>query len=403
MATMSHASIRHVEEKVLFMPLPRTTLLGRLGRELAGASREFTAGPGSYLSAAFFPDKTSDWFPLRFLAGLGYAFTSPVAMLKSAASTDEIGAKRRRKLIPALTVSAAIHGTLIVYLIYLMFFSQFAGLRLVNRGYKKFNPNDVEAKLYYPAQIIRQHELDNLKKLDEIRAEEAKRREEAARREKERLEKERLEKEKKAKEEADRLAKEEMAKAKPEAETKSTDDANEINLNPIKDMAGELYALYKAGELELGPELNFSMMATFKIKPDGSVSNFSIVKNSPSKKVDLKALELLHMLGESHALSALKDLSSGSIKLDLNDNVAKLTITAFAATADEAKKRAQVLNFLFAGIRMVQKNKGNNDVAELLSMLKVRSDNNRLDADLTVPRARANEMFRNKFGGSSPQ
>jgi hypothetical protein len=165
-------------------------------------------------------------------------------------------------------------------------------------------------------------------------------------------------------------------------------------------MVGQIYELYRAGDLELGEDLNFSMMATFNFEPDGSISKINLVKKSPSKKVDLKALELLHLIGESHALKPLKDLTSGSIKLDLNEDVARLTITAFANTADDAKAKATLLNQAFFFLRMTGTSK---DVAQLLSMLRVRADNKRLDADLTVPRARANEMFKNKFAGNPPQ
>jgi hypothetical protein len=127
-----------------------------------------------------------------------------------------------------------------------------------------------------------------------------------------------------------------------------------------------------------------------------------MVKPSPSKDVDLKALEILHMIGESHALGPLKNLSSGSIRLDLNDNVARLTISAFAPTAEDAKAKAELLNFLLLGLRMARKN-SSPDVAELLSMMKVRADNKRLDADLTVPRARANEMMRTRFASNPHQ
>jgi hypothetical protein len=397
MVAVRQTSARQVEDRALFMPLPRTTLGGRLAREVAEAIREIGESPASYLSAAFTPDRVDDWFPLRLFSGIGNAIGHPIEFIKGTAAADEIGLKRRRKLIPVLAVSAAIHGTLIVYLVYLMFFSQFAGIRVVNKRYKKFDPNEVSGKLYYPAQIIRQHELDNLMKLDEIRERDRKRREELARKQKEKEERE-----KKQKEEAERKAKEEQAKAEAQKNQPSSTEFGEINEAPIKDIIGSLYALYKAGELDMGPDLNFSMMATFKIEADGSISGMKMIKPSPSKTVDLKALEILHMIGESHALGPLKNLSSGSIKLDLTDNVARLTISAFAPTPEDAKAKAQLLNFLLLGLRVARKN-SSPDVAELLSFMKVRSDNNRLDADLTVPRARANEMMRSRFGSNPPQ
>jgi len=296
-----------------------------------------------------------------------------------------------------LSASAAVHGVLIVYFVYLALTSPFAGFRIVNRAYQLGDVSKLLDKLYYPPEVIRQHQLDNLKKLEELQSQEKARREEAARRQKEKEEREKAERERKAKEEADEKAKQEAEQAKTQP---SSTQFGEINEAPIKDMIGAIYELYKAGGLGLN-DLNFSMMATFKIERDGSLSHIAMPKSSGSKVVDEKGLRLLQMIGESHALGPLADLSSGSIKLDLSDDTARRTITAFAPTAADARAKADLLNLFFWGMRIKEKNKSP-DVAELLSLMKVRADNKRLDADLTVPRARANEMFKNKFGGSQP-
>lgn len=384
----------------LFQPLARTTLLGRLAREMAEACRELIAGPGQYLSAAFLPNRIRDWFPVRLASLIGGVVVHPISFLAAAASTDDIGKRRRRLFIPVLSASAVIHGVLIVYLIYLALISPFAGLRVVNRAYRLGDVSGILAKLYYPPQVIRQHQLDNLKKLEELQRQETQRREEAARRQKEKEEREKAEKEKKAKEEADQKSKEDSVKAEEAKSKSSASQFGEINEAPIKDMIGAIYDLYKAGGLGL-TDLNFSMMATFKIERDGSLSHIDVPKSSGSKVVDEKGIRLLQMIGESRALGPLADLSSGSIRLDLSENTARLTITAFAPTADAAKAKADLLNFFFWGLRIKEKNRSP-DVAELLSLMKVRADNKRLDADLTVPRARANEMFKNKFNGSQP-
>src|SRR5262249_16281699 len=84
--------------------------------------------------------------------------------------------------------------------IYLALISPFAGLRVVNRAYRLGDVSGILAKLYYPPQVIRQHQLDNLKKLEELQRQETQRREEAARRQKEKEEREKGEKGKKRKE-----------------------------------------------------------------------------------------------------------------------------------------------------------------------------------------------------------
>ena len=141
-------------------------------------------------------------------------------------------------------------------------------------------------------------------------------------------------------------------------------------------------------------------MLGFKIEPDGSLSRIRILKSSGTKAVDDKAADVLWTLGESHALGTLSSLSSNSIRLDLNETTARLTITSFAPSAEEAKRKATELNSLFFFLRLGQRSKGNADIAELLDLAKIRSENNRIDADLTVSRARAAQLMKAKFGNA---
>jgi hypothetical protein len=157
-------------------------------------------------------------------------------------------------------------------------------------------------------------------------------------------------------------------------------------------VVGKIYVLYQAGGLDVDIT-HFSVMLGFKIEPDGSLSRIRVLKSSGSKSVDDKAADVLWTLGESHALGTLSSLSSNSIRLDLNETTARLTITSFAASAEEAKKKATELNSLFFFLRLGQRSK-NPDIAELLDLAKIRSENNRIDADLTVSRARAAELMK---------
>ena len=99
-----------------------------------------------------------------------------------------------------LTVSAGAHGLLVVYLIYLAFFSQFANLRVVNKAYRKFDADKVMEKLYYPPQMLRMPQRGEAMPLEEIRARAEKHKHELA------LAREKAERERKEKEEADRKA-----------------------------------------------------------------------------------------------------------------------------------------------------------------------------------------------------
>ena len=362
---------------------------------MADAGREFAGGPISYLRVAFLPDRTRDWFPIRLAMLVGMSLAHPVETIEGAVAPDNTQFTRRRWFMPVLAASSVTHGVGIVYLIYLAFFSPFAHMRVVNKAYRKFDPNVILARLYYPPQILRQAPNGSTMTLEEIRERAQKRREELAKA------REAAEKEKKEKEEAERKAAEEAAKVAAQNKPATPAKFGEINEAPIKDTVGKLYELYQAGGIDI-PEMKFSVMAGFKVEPDGSLSNIRIIKKSNSKVIDTKALEILWNIGESHALGPVSDLTSATISLDVTEDIARLRITAFAPTPEIAKAKSDLLNLLFWGLRMKQKSP---EVAQLLSLVRVKSDGKRVDTDLIVPREKAAQMMRAGFEkpGTPPQ
>ena len=367
---------------IWIMPMPG--LVERLGRALAYTAREVGGGPISYLRSAFLPDRIEDWFPLKFARLVGTSLAHPVETIKWALATDPIEVKRRRRFLPILATLAVVYLGLGLYVSYLAFFSQFAHLRMVNKAYKKFDPDTILAKLYYPPQMFRGAPSGSAMTLEEIRA-----RAEKHKRELE-LAREKAEKEKKAKEEAERKAAEEAAKVA--AQNKPATDAKfgEINIAPIRDTVGNLYKLFEEGGLDL-PEVKFSVMAGFKVMPDGSFENIRIIRSSGSKIIDRNALEILSNIGESHALGPVSILTSATISLEVTDDIARIRIMAFAPTPEIAKEKAGLLNALFWALRMKEKSP---DLGQLLKLIKVKNEGNRVDTDLIVPRAQAAQMFR---------
>jgi hypothetical protein len=321
--------------------------------------------------------------------------------IASAVTDPVLSAKRRRRLRPVLASSAFVHSFLIVYLLYIAIVSPYAGIRIVNKAYREFDPAML-GPLYYPPGIFKPKIPNQTLSLEEIRARARKRQEDLARaREKadrEREERERVEREKAEKER--QIAEAKAAEEKKAADSKPAAGAFEFNEAALKDVVGKIYQLYEAGGIDVDLS-NFSVTLGFKIEPDGSISNVKTLRSSGSKAVDLKAADVLWTIGESKALGPLSTLSSNSIRLDLNEQIARLTITGFAPTPDEAKKKANDLNGLFFMLRMVQKGK-NPDVAELLAMARIKSDNKRIDANLTVSRERAAQLMRTKFGNAVP-
>ena len=232
--------------------------------------------------------------------------------------------------------------------------------------------------------------------LEEIRARAEKHKEELARA------REKAEKEKKEKEEADRKAAAEAAKVAAEKQPVPT-QFGEINEAPIKDLVGDLYALFLAGGLDI-PDMKFNFMAGFKVERDGSIprSSIHLITSSGSKVFDSKALEILWKIGESHALGPVSDLSSATISLGVNDQIARLRVTAFAQTPEIATAKKDLLKVLFFALRMKEKSP---DISQLLKQIDVKSDGKRVDTDLIVPRAKAAEMMRARFEhpGTPPQ
>lgn len=374
-------------EAPLFRLMPQPGLAERLARALADTGRELGEGPASYLRVALLPDRIREWFPLKLAKLIGASLAHPTETLKGALAADPIDIRRRRRFVTVLSVSGAVHGALIVYLVYLAFFSAFANVRVVNKAYRKFDPNVILAKLYYPPQIMRQAPRGQAMTLEEIRERARKHREELAKA------REKAEKEKREKEEADRKAAEEAAKVAAQNKPATPTQFKEFNEAPIKDTVGKLYELYQAGGLDI-PEMKFSVMAGFKVEPDGSLSHIHIKQPSKSKVIDEKALEILWNIGESHALGPVSDLTSATISLDITDDIARLRITAFAPTPEIAKAKSDLLNMLFWGLRMKEKN---SDVAQLLSLIRVRCDGKRVDTDLIVSREKAAAMMRARF------
>jgi hypothetical protein len=382
-------------DKIIWI-MSQPGLATRLARALADTVAEFGKSPLSYLRVALFPDRLQDWLPVRVVTLAGASLSHPIDIVRGVVAPDAIDPKRRRRFLMILSMSAAVHGSLIVYLIYLAFFSPFAHVRLVNKAYRKFDPNTILAKLYYPPQMVRlAFTRGPAMTLEEIRARAEKHKEELARA------REKVEKEKKEKEEADRKAAEEAAKVAAQNKPATPTTFGEINEAPIKDTIAKLYELFQAGGLDI-PEMKFSVMAGFKVEPDGSLSNIRLIKQSQSKIIDTKALEILHNIGESHALGPVSDLSSATISLDVTDDLARLRVTAFAPTPEIAKAKSDLLSVLFWGLRMKEKNP---DVAQLLSMIKVTSRGKFVDTDLIMPRAKAAEMMRARFEhpGTPPQ
>ena len=370
----------------LFSSMPDSTLAERLTREFIDASRELVRRPSLYLWVAFIPESADDWLSLRLARRLKdtiLAFAShPVAFIAGLFLSSPFGMKRRRWLFPVLAVSVLAHFALGMYLIYSAVFLPYSNFEMVSKPYKPYKEMTLIA--VPPPRKSRGPAPDQAETLEDVRKRD---------REKAEREKNKKEAEKEKEPEPPEEKKDETKKAD---EGPSKTEFGEINVAPIKDIVGRVYAQYKEGKMDLA-EMNFTIMAAFEIERDGSLSAIKIIQSSGSKVIDEQARAILHAISESHALSPIHDLSSNTIRLELDQKLARLTITGFAPSENEAKAKTGTLRLAIWAAYQIQKSK-DADAAELLSLLKVNSDSKRVDAVMMVSRARATEMMRARFG-----
>ena len=266
---MQPASLRAAPPHTCARPFPTALKIGCLRglvHMLGFTVSAFAAHPFRFISTALAPD--------IFFTGVIYAPAGRSAeFVNGAVTPDTLGKKRGRLLNPILTVSGLVHSVLIVYLAYLAIVAPYAHLRIVDKAYRKFDATALLGPLRYPPGMLRRQPPKETLSLEEIRERDRQRREERLAKEREKAEREKAEREKREKEEQERLAKEreaEEAKKQETAKQSPQGKFGEINEAPIKDIIRDLYALYKSGELQV---TNFSVMAGFKIEPDGSLSN----------------------------------------------------------------------------------------------------------------------------------
>jgi hypothetical protein len=417
----------------IFTLMRQESIIARLAREMRDLPGEMSQNPAAYLRAAFLPDSINSWLPLslanNFAGEVASFFRHPIQFIKGVLSPDAISLgyiyspayeaavnftsyvfsaekkhiKRSPLLISLLSVSAVFHSVLISYLLYIAIIAPYANLRVVNKPYRQYE--DKLVAVLPPALKLPSQSLENTMSIEEIRARDRKRREEEERRRREAEERRRQEEERTAQAKAEQEAKEKAAAELAKAADQKTDEPKtnekpkfgEINEAPIKDILGKVYAMYSVGFAKVDVT-NMTMAASFKIEKDGSITNINVYKSSGDKFIDTQAKAVLHNLGESHALTPLAILTSNSIQLELTEKNSRLSIIGFAPNPAEAERLARDLNGLFFLMKIA--GKSSPDVAELMSLMKVKSSGNRVEANLSVSRERAGQMMKNKFSGA---
>jgi len=176
--------------------------------------------------------------------------------------------------------------------------------------------------------------------------------------------------------------------------TASKPPAQEINVRPVKDLAGQLVQSCQSGEPDLA-SADSGVVISFKVAPDGliPVDSIKIEHSSGSKAVDKTTVEILWRLGESHVLGLISRLSPHTLSFRIHDGVTQLSLISQAATPEEAKAKAKELGFLLKVLGLSQKTK-NPIVSELLSNVAVTTNDERINSVISMSCARAAEILR---------
>jgi hypothetical protein len=410
-------------EEDIFFIMARSTLFGRLMDELRGLADEFAGGLAAYLRIAFLPPSIKDWLPVslarKLTAALVRAIKHPIAVLRDSFSRRKTLAAgfvyepaahslefiadavrpgaakpaRRSAFRAVLAVSGVLHASLLLYLGIMALFGEYLGFKVVNKPYRKLDKSRILKPLYYTPVNVKLENVDEPSTIEE--AIEAER----LRRERERIAREKAEEERKRRE-AEEAARAAAEEAKKKEEEPVPTQFGEFNEAPIKDILKNVVAIYREGKFDI-PEMKFKVRLEFKIAKDGSIpkSTIKLVKSSGSRIIDENSIDILWQLGESHALMPLSNMSSNSIDLEVTDDLVRLTIVGFAPNVEDAKNKVFQLNTFKSLAQLKQRG---TDTAEILSMLKITNMNTRVDADLTITRAKATEMINARFPGGGP-
>jgi hypothetical protein len=267
------------------------------------------------------------------------------------------------------------------------------GWRVVDKPYGTYKRARIIKPLYLPAHALTPVPADPLP-LDVAQVEEERRRREREEERRRRAEEERKRREEQARREAElaRAAEKQETPAANAEEKKEEEPGKygEFNERAIKDLIGEVYELFTSGRAQLKNE-EFSVVISFKINRDGSLSNLNMVKSSGDAIIDEYAMKLLWLLGKSNAVGPLHQFSSNTISFDLTKDIAELKIVGFAPSAQMASQKASELKNLIWLAGLAQQNQ---DAKELMRNTRIRSEENRLIVNLAVSRERADSMMR---------
>jgi len=157
----------------------------------------------------------------------------------------------------------------------------------------------------------------------------------------------------------------------------------QFNMAPIKEVIARVRQKIENHEIEIPQKASVS--AGFEVDENGALSKVRLIQSSGSKAIDAEMLDVMRALSDSHVLSALYGLTSNTIRVDLTDGALRVALNGVAATAEDAKAKADSLKLLLSVARISQRSK-NPAAAELLGLVHISTDNKRVATELSVDR-----------------
>ncbi|GBC83260.1 hypothetical protein HRbin10_02405 [bacterium HR10] len=292
----------------------------------------------------------------------------------------------RRYVRIGFALTLLLHGSLLGYALYdsyraLSSWRSWIGLEIVSEpgGWRGLRLSDrilLGTPLYYPPGLIASPSEE---------AQQRRRREEAARRLREHLEQ-------RAKaNEAESSP--ELPKTWEELEQRVKAEARKLNIGPIREAILEIYRAKQEGRLAFQ---DITVAISFRVQPDGQLTDIALVEPSGIPQVDAAALMIVEEASRARVLAPLSIARSVTVKLI----VAEMTELRFIAVSPSEAGAAQLVSQLNGLLVLARLNAGKLDpqAAAILSRLSITQEGRNVIASVKIPRAEATEMLKSRIG-----
>jgi hypothetical protein len=143
---------------------------------------------------------------------------------------------------------------------------------------------------------------------------------------------------------------------------------------------------------KVDPPVNFSLALTLSSEDNAGRRSVTVAESSGSKEIDEAAQQVLAKVSDSGALG-FNGPAPIRVLMELAPTTARVAITTVAATEQEAASKASQLRFLLHTVGALQRSK-HPAAAELLSLVRTKSDGKAVVIEVVVARERWSALLR---------